>query len=106
MRKLKIKSTRFKKFCNYNTLSNSRDWWKVIRVKLKFGANLSFSHPLSPMPNVFFFSRFLKNLTPFMTKQGYWSCVFHTLWISLLCHLSCKEWYPWVQSEEVFCIKN
>jgi hypothetical protein len=69
MRKLKIKCTRFKTFCNYNTLSNSRDWLKVIWVKLKFGANLSFSHPLSPMPNVFF-SRFLQHLTPFMTESG------------------------------------
>lgn len=61
MRKLKIKCTRFKKFCNYNTLSNSRDRSKVIRVKLKFGANLSFSHPLSPMPNVFSFKVFEKS---------------------------------------------
>jgi hypothetical protein len=63
MRKLKIKCTRFKKFCNYNTLSNSRDWSKVIRVKLKFGANLSFSQPLSPMPNVFLFKVFEKSHT-------------------------------------------
>ncbi len=41
MWKLKIICTRFKKFCNYNTLGNSRDWLKVIRVKLKFGASMS-----------------------------------------------------------------
>jgi hypothetical protein len=34
----------------------------------KFGANLSFSPPLS---SVHLFQSFFRNLTPFMTKQGY-----------------------------------
>jgi hypothetical protein len=47
-----------------------------IHINTKFGVNLNFSPHLNSM---YFFHCFFRNITPLLTKHGYWCCVFFAL---------------------------
>ncbi len=80
-----------KNIYNCKTHNNNIHWLKVIKKKknqyethinTKFGVNPNFSPRLNSM---YFFHCFFRNITPLLTKHGYWCCVFFILWITLLC---------------------